>query len=64
MKRCWQESPDSRPRFARMVDELGDMLMTRCDYIQFDGKEDETEVSINERKGRLLLPVIPCVTFR
>lgn len=51
MKRCWQESPDSRPRFARMVDELGDMLMTRCDYIQFDGKEDETEVSINERKG-------------
>ncbi|XP_071815152.1 uncharacterized protein [Apostichopus japonicus] len=44
MKRCWQESPDSRPRFARMVDELGDMLMTRCDYIQFDGAEDETEI--------------------
>lgn len=44
MKRCWQESPMSRPKFTNMFEEFGEMLMKRTDYLEF-GSEDVLEVS-------------------
>ncbi|XP_071815322.1 uncharacterized protein [Apostichopus japonicus] len=43
MKRCWQESPMSRPKFTNMFEEFGEMLMKRTDYLEF-GSEDVLEM--------------------
>ncbi|PIK41355.1 putative vascular endothelial growth factor receptor 1-like [Apostichopus japonicus] len=53
MKRCWQEAPHSRPRFEHMFEEIGDMLMKRSDYVEFDGEEflQNEELLELERRG-------------